>query len=247
VDFESVVQSHVLQVDAPAASIPYDAAMTASASGRRRGRPTTGQSPVSDDEVLAAALAAFAVYGYEGVSLVKLQRDLGVSHNLLHQKYGSKLNLWYAAVDHGFGPFVAALTAEPEDGTDDLGRLWHFIETFASYSAAHPDLFRLMNVESTHPSERIHHITDHYILKVARKFGPLYLSLVEDGTLRRVPPATLFFAITAGSGAMFSSIALTSRLFGDAPLDANKHAKHAKEFARLLIDGVRNPAPPTSP
>jgi TetR/AcrR family transcriptional regulator len=235
------VEPQTPRVDARSASIPYDAAMAPSTNKRGRGRPTTGQSPVSDDQVLAKALAAFSTYGYDGVSLRTLTRDLGVSHNLLNQKYGSKLALWYAAVDHGFGPFVAALTEESDDAVDDLGRMRHFIETFAHYSADHPELFRLINAEATTSGERINHICDRYIMAVALKFAPLYQSLFAAGTLRGIHPATLFFAIAAGSGAMFSNYALTSRLFGAATLDPDKHAKRAEEFARLLLEGMLAP------
>src|ERR1700739_3841184 len=82
----------------------YHANMAEAASVRRRGRPALGDSPLSEEDVLEAALGPFATYGYEGVSLRTLSRGLGVSHNLLPQKYGSKLGLWYGAVEPGFRP-----------------------------------------------------------------------------------------------------------------------------------------------
>jgi hypothetical protein len=63
--------------------------------------------------------------------------------------------------------------------------------------------------------------------------------LVDDGTVRPVSPATLFFAITSGSAAMFSNDALTTRLFGAKPLRPSNHAKHAHDFADLVLDGLR--------
>jgi TetR/AcrR family transcriptional regulator len=51
------------------------------ASQGRRGRPNTADSTPLED-ILEAGLAAFATYGYEGVSLRMLNRGLGVSHNL---------------------------------------------------------------------------------------------------------------------------------------------------------------------
>src|ERR1700739_2589381 len=83
----------------------YHANMAERASVRRRGRPALGDSPLSEEDVLEAALGAFATYGYEGVSLRTLSRGLGVSHNLLPQKYGSKLGLVGAAVAQGFRAF----------------------------------------------------------------------------------------------------------------------------------------------
>ena len=71
---------------------------------KRPGRPRTGESPAEADQILAAALHAFATYGYEGTSIRTLNRELGVSHNLINQRFGTKAALWRAAVDRGFEP-----------------------------------------------------------------------------------------------------------------------------------------------
>lgn len=208
-------------------------------SQRRRGRPAVGESPISDDQVLDAALTAFATYGYEGVSLRTLSRDLGVSHNLLHQKYGSKVGLWYAAVDRGFGPFVSTLTAADDHETQPLQRMRNFLRAFAFYSAAHPSLVRLINAEASIPGERLDYICEQFIAPVQDHFKPMYLTLADEGTLRPISLATLFFAITSGSASMFSNEALTTRLFGAKPLRRSNHAKHADDFADLILDGLR--------
>ena len=79
---------------------------------------------VTDGDLLDLALDAFADGGYEGTSVRELCRRLGVSHNLVHERYGSKEQLWYAAIDHGFRRLAselgaAAMTAEG----DELDRL----------------------------------------------------------------------------------------------------------------------------
>ena len=58
-----------------------------------------------------AALDEFAENGFAGTSVRKLARDLGVSHNLIPQRFGSKERLWYAAVDQGFGALATDLFA----------------------------------------------------------------------------------------------------------------------------------------
>src|SRR4051812_45978949 len=92
---------------------------------RPRGRPTTVHAPVpSDDDLLDAALAAFAEFGYEGTSVREIARRLEVSHNLIPQRFGSKERLWYAAVDHGFGTLLIELLPVADDTySDDVARL----------------------------------------------------------------------------------------------------------------------------
>src|SRR6201993_5559380 len=74
-------------------------AMSAPPQRRPKGRPRAEDAPASLDEILGAALRAFATHGYDGVSLRTLNRELGASHNLLHGRFGSKEALWYATVD----------------------------------------------------------------------------------------------------------------------------------------------------
>lgn len=79
-------------------------------SRRPRGRPSREDGPVApNDHLLPLALATFADLGYEGASMRDLCRRLGVSHNLLHQRFGSKDRLWYTAVDHGFSALATDL------------------------------------------------------------------------------------------------------------------------------------------
>ena len=78
-------------------------ATTPSSAARRRGRPRAEES-VDRTEILDAALRAFARHGLEGVSVRTLNRELGVSHNLIYQRFGSKDDLWRAAVDFTVTP-----------------------------------------------------------------------------------------------------------------------------------------------
>jgi AcrR family transcriptional regulator len=64
----------------------------------RRGRPRAEDSPASSDEIFLAALRAFATRGYDGTSVRELNQQLGVSHNLLNRRFGSKEQLWRATV-----------------------------------------------------------------------------------------------------------------------------------------------------
>src|SRR5882762_8170990 len=111
-------------------------AMPAKSSSKPRGRPRAEDAPVALDDILAAALRAFARHGYEGVSVRTLNRELGVSHNLIHQRFGSKDTLWYAAVDRAFGDLVGEVaTSFDPTLTDPLDQLNHAIRRFLRFSA----------------------------------------------------------------------------------------------------------------
>ncbi|MEA2471907.1 MAG: TetR/AcrR family transcriptional regulator, partial [Thermoleophilaceae bacterium] len=56
---------------------------------QRMGRPRTEDAPASTEQILDTAFRAFATHGYDGVSVRTLNRELGVSHNLIHQRFRS--------------------------------------------------------------------------------------------------------------------------------------------------------------
>jgi AcrR family transcriptional regulator len=62
---------------------------------RGRGRPSGADSSLpSETQLLETALAVFAREGFEGTSMRGMARQLGVSHNFLSSRYGSKEDFW---------------------------------------------------------------------------------------------------------------------------------------------------------
>jgi AcrR family transcriptional regulator len=70
--------------------------------------------------IVAAARTAFAARGYDAVSIRAVAREAGVDPALVHRFYGSKEELFVAAMELPVSPgrLVPALLA---DGVDDLG------------------------------------------------------------------------------------------------------------------------------
>jgi AcrR family transcriptional regulator len=60
-------------------------------------------------EILARGLTAFAELGYDGASVRVLARRLGVSHNFINDRFGSKGRFWRAVIDRSLTVRVARL------------------------------------------------------------------------------------------------------------------------------------------
>lgn len=104
--------------------------------GRRPG-PTRTRSAILD-----AARAAFATRGYDAVSIRGVARDAGVDPALVHRFFGSKEQLFVAAMQLPIAPgaFVDALLAEGVDGLGErlvrtLLTLWDTPGAFAPFLA----------------------------------------------------------------------------------------------------------------
>lgn len=171
-----------------------------------------------------------------------LNRELGVSHNLLHQRFGSKDALWYAAVEWGFGGLVDELTRADDEHAEPLERFRAFVRTFVHFSARYPDLHRLVNGEAAVAGERLDHLCVEYVEPVLARVVPYYAELVASGRIRDVPPPTLYYLITSGGAALYSSEALTRRLFSPDAIESVRVGAHADAVADILCDGllVRN-------
>jgi AcrR family transcriptional regulator len=214
--------------------------VTQTSEGKRTGRPKTRDAPATIEQILDAAFRAFATYGYDGVVVRTLNRELGVSHNLIHQRFGSKQGLWYAAVDRAFSQQVTQLaTAFDPTLADPLDQLKHAIERFVRYSAERPELLGLMNIEARIDSERLDYIYDNYVAPALAPLGRLLDHLNKNGRIRPISLRTLFFLIAHGAAAPFTLAPLARRFDNTDPLDPNQVAKQATLTADLITSGLR--------
>jgi AcrR family transcriptional regulator len=218
--------------------------VSAQPNAKRRGRPRAEDAPAAFEEILGAALRAFATYGYDGVSVRTLNRELGVSHNLIHQRFGSKRGLWYAAVDRAFSQQVAELaTSFDPTLADPLDQLNHAIRRFVRYSAERPELLGLMNIEARVDSERLDYIYDNYVAPALAPLGRLLDHLHENGRIRPISLRALFFLIAHGAAAPFTLAPLSRRFDNTDPLDPNQVAEQAALTADVITNGLRLNAP----
>ncbi len=205
---------------------------------RGRGRPPAGAAPVAtDEELLALALETFAELGYEGTSVRDLCRRLGVSHNLIHQRFGTKDQLWYAAVDLGFGTLAARLAeaVAAEDHADDLSRLRAVLVRFVEVTARSPALMRVVNQEGVTPGPRLDHIYDRYIEPAMGLVEAIFDRLADDGRMHPVPRSVFYFLVATGAAGPMTWPALAAR-FADAP--ATRRPADLRAYAEGVVDLV---------
>ena len=214
--------------------------MSPKTTARRPGRPRAQDAPLSVDDMLRAALGAFATHGYDGMSVSALSRDLGVSHNLLHQRFGSKEGLWYAAVDWGFGGLADEL-AKAADPTlsDPLEQLAVILRRFLEVSAQHPELVGLMNIEGREPSERLTFLYDHYVEPLTAPIGRLLEHLAAQGRVRPISTRAFLFLVAHGAAAPFTLEALARELDPSDPFDPAERAAYISGVVEVLIAGIR--------
>ncbi|MEA2412851.1 MAG: hypothetical protein QOC77_3412 [Thermoleophilaceae bacterium] len=218
--------------------------MAQTSAAKRTGRPKAEDAPVTVEQILDAAFRAFATYGYDGVAVRTLNRELGVSHNLLHQRFGSKLGLWYAAVDRAFSQQVTQLaTSFDPTLADPLDQLNYAIRSFVHYSAEHPELLGLMNIEARVDGERLDYIYDNYVAPALAPLARLLDYLRTEERIRPISLRALFFLIAHGAAAPFTLAPLARRFDSTDPLDPVQVTKQAALTADVITSGLRIAAP----
>ncbi|MFD7998753.1 TetR/AcrR family transcriptional regulator [Streptomyces mirabilis] len=105
--------------------------MTDAATPRRRGRPSrteTEAAPATRDRILDAAREEFSERGYEKTSVRGIAKAAGVDSALVHHYFGTKEQVFEAAIEVAFAPALAAPTAVEDGPLDTVGeRLTRFL------------------------------------------------------------------------------------------------------------------------
>ena len=91
-------------------------------------------------EILAAARAAFAERGYDGVSMRQLAEDVGLSHGALYQHFETKEQLFDALVEESFDSLAAALRRLPRSG-DPVRLIRRAARLYVSFGVENPSAY----------------------------------------------------------------------------------------------------------
>lgn len=88
---------------------------------RRRGRPAGQSTGQTRDRILAAAREEFSARGYDRTSVRSIARAAGVDAALVHHYFGTKDQVFAAAIELSFAPALAIPDAMAAAGRDEVG------------------------------------------------------------------------------------------------------------------------------
>lgn len=219
----------------------------ASAAARGRGRPRAGEE-VDPGPLLIAALDAFAEAGYDGMSVRALSRRLDISHALLTARFGSKEQLWYAAMEHVLTQIEQVWKQATESpAVDDLQALRQGIVRQVLFSATYPQVVRIMNHEGAVDSPRIRFVVERFIDPLRPGVERLLDHLVAAGRIRPLPYTTLHYLITSGGCGQFALPVKTGLLGADVPATPDELREHAETVADIILTGITVQPTPAEP
>lgn len=206
-------------------------------SARRPGRPGADAPGVPAEEaILQRGLEAFAELGYDRASARELARRLGVSHNFINDRYGSKAAFWRAVIDSALGAQVALLPdADPAAG--HVERLREIITSLYRNSVDAPLVGRVLVDELPRDTERLDYLYERYILPTLQLMMSSVDALVAAGLMAPIPADLLFFAVMGPIAGMHEE-PLARRLGRAEPASPEQLTATAEALADLVVNGL---------
>ena len=205
---------------------------------KRIGRPPGADADRTKAALLDAALAAFAERGFDGASIREITGSVGVGHNLVRHYFGSKEDLWRAAVRHGLEPAAQRIieTLDPTSDRDLRRTLRAGLELLMEEAAANPQAFRLFLAEALRGGPRFDQIYDDLL-------EPISEALIEYARATGEIPATTDLRVLGVFvfGAVFSPFTfegLASRVGFTPPRRGEPLDAQVDQLIEMIVTGM---------
>lgn len=151
--------------------------------------------PSTRRRILRAALKAFARHGFDGVSLRTIADEAGVNHQLIGHHFGSKQDLWDAALDarfEEFRKFHEALSLAG-DSSDPREQFRNYVKAAVEFTLASPEIpcihyhEALINRSARKNSDRYQRLLENQIARYHTVVERLLTKAQEAGIIARIP------------------------------------------------------------
>lgn len=205
-------------------------------------RATRPSADATRERIVVAALDLFSELSFEGATTREIAARAGVTQPLVNYHFSSKDELWFAAVERIFTQLNDALTARAQGlrGVDELTTAKLLIREFVSFSAAHPQLHRIITQECKTDGPRMDWLVERHVRPVYEQTIAMLEGLVAAGHMADVPAAHLYYILTGAAPTMFVLGPECRRLTGLDPHAPEVIEAHADAVVALLFGPERD-------
>lgn len=210
---------------------------------RRPGRPSRKGSDTGDssrEKLLDAAINLFADWGYEPVSTAAVARVAGLSQSMVHYHFGSKEQLWRAAIDRLMrrrGQYFPVKHLETH-GLNPVERLKTLIRRLVEANAAEPHYIRIVTHEAMARTQRFDWLMETFVQPGIAAFDEAIADAMAQGLIRPLPPHQTSSIITSAASMTFSIGAVTLAMHGRDPYAPDQIASYGDAIISLVFEGL---------
>ncbi len=203
--------------------------------------PRAARAEVPSDtpeRILRAALDCFSEKGFEGARTRDIAARANVTLGLVQYHFGSKDNLWKAAVERAFGDLergLDLLLANPRDD-DERELLRLLVRSHVAFVAANTEFIRIMHDEGKRRGPRMRWLVDRYVRPLFEKITPLIVRAQEKGVLPSgIDPAHFVYILVGAAGMIFHQAEECRRVTGIDPAHPSAVAAHSRAVEALFL------------
>jgi AcrR family transcriptional regulator len=187
--------------------------------------------------ILDAALDLFSERSFDGASTRKIAELAGVTQPLLNYHFAGKEELWRAAVDDLFERFRTSTQDRLTGlrGVDDVTIAKLMVRHFVEFSAANPQLHRIIMQESKRAGGRLDWLVETHVRPLYENAAEMFDRLAARGEIAPVAPAHLYYLLTGAGATVFVMAPECQRLTGVDPFAPEFVSTHADLVVDVLI------------
>jgi AcrR family transcriptional regulator len=192
--------------------------------------------------ILEAATVEFARYGLGGARVDRIAGRAGANKRMLYYYFGSKEDLFLAALEASYARIRSAERALDLEHRDPREALRRLVDFTWRYYLEHPEFMTLLNSENLHKGRHVQRSQ-----RVRRLHAPLVETLrailrrgAREGLFRPgIDPVQLYISI-AGEGYFYLSNRYTlSRIFDRDLMAPRALAGRARHITQTILNSVR--------
>ena len=190
------------------------------------------------ERILEAALEVFSQQGFDGARTRDIASQAGVRLGLLQYHFGSKEDLWRAAVTRAFDDLEEGFERDLAASTADSPRerLRALIRGHAYFVAKNTAFIRIMHDEGKRPGPRMQWLADRYVEPLYRRVTPTIIEAQACGVLvQEIDPAHFVYTLLGAVGMFFHQAEECKRVTGLNPTDPATIDAHIRVVESLFL------------
>jgi AcrR family transcriptional regulator len=204
-----------------------------------RGRPRLDPaSQKTRSAILKSAVKVFSRYGYDAGSVEKIAREAKSVNRMIYYYFGSKQDLYNAALEEMYRRMGEAEEAIEIDLRDPRKAIAKVVEFVFGYYLAHPEMIVLLNNENMHKGRHLAKSRpaslEGAVSPVMARVQAILAEGQRTGVFRRGVKARHIYLMILSSGYFFVSNRYTLSRFMSETLDDQAHA----DWAAFISDSV---------
>lgn len=187
------------------------------------------------ESILKAAATEFASHGFEGASTRRIANNAEIFQAQIGYHIGSKDDLWRATVDYLFARLRSELdraipTNSDEPVNDPVGVFAGVIRHHVRHTAKHPELSRIMLMETAKKSPRVDWLLKNHVRPTLAALQLVWAEVKATGCGRNLPAEEVFMLMIGLAPTPFAQAGLMRPLLGSARCTPERHAESMIEW-----------------